>query len=119
NQFSERRPPLVYVRPPAGDQEEARAAMQELMGQVGFHEDPFFWRRLDEHWDEVRRRAVTPDARGKAKPAFAAALPAFLTRHGGQAADYVYFPYEGHDGACTLAFRADGALVGALGCERY
>jgi hypothetical protein len=119
NQFSERRPPLVYVLPPSGDQEETRAAMQELIGQVGFHEDPFFWRRLDEHWAEARKRALTAEARGKDAPAFAAALPGFLAAHGGQAADYLYFPYEGHDGSCTLAFRADGALVDALGCERY
>jgi hypothetical protein len=52
-------------------------------------------------------------------PAFAAALPAFLAGHGGQAGDYLYFPYEGHDGSCTLAFTPDGALVDAVGCERY
>jgi hypothetical protein len=119
NQFSERRPPLVYVLPPANDEEETRAAMQELMGKVGFHEDPFFWRRLDQHWDDVRKRALTAEARGKDKPAFAAALPGFLAAHGGQAGDYVYFPYEGHDGSCTLAFRPDGTLVDALGCEPY
>jgi hypothetical protein len=119
NQFSERRPPLVYVTPPADAQEEARATMQELMGKVGFHEDPFFWRRLDEHWGDARARAIGAEARGKEKPAFAAALPAFLAEHGGAAGDYLYFPYEGHDGACTLAFRPDGALVDAVGCERY
>jgi hypothetical protein len=116
NQFSERRPPLVYVAPPADDQEEVRAAMQELIGKVRMHEDPFFFRSLDEHWDEVRKRAVTAEARG---PVLTDALPGFLAKHGGQAGDYLYFPYEGHDGACTLAFRPDGTLVGALGCERY
>jgi hypothetical protein len=119
NQFSDRRPPLVYVQPPQNDQEEARAAMQELFGQVGFHEDPFFFRRFDEHWDDVRPHAVAPEKRGKEEPAFAAALPEFLARQGGQAADYLFFPYEGHDGACTLAFRPDGMLVEALGCARF
>jgi len=119
NQFSDRRPPLVYVQPPKGDEEEARAALQELFGQVGFHEDPFFFRRFDENWAEVRKGAVAADKRGRDEPAFAAALPAFLAAHGGQAADYLFFPYEGHDGACTLAFRPDGTLVDALGCERY
>ena len=119
NQFSDRRPPLVYVAPPEGDEEEARAALQELFGKFGFHEDPFFFRRLDEHWAEVRARAVTAEARGKGHAGFAAALPGFLARHGGQAADYIYFPYEGHDGFCTLAFRPDGALVDALGCASY
>ena len=119
NRFSERRPPLVYVAPPQDDREEARAALQELFGKVGFHEDPFFFRRFDEHWAEVSKGAVAADRRSREKPAFAAALPGFLAEHGGQAADYRYFPYEGHDGACTLAFRPDGTLVDALGCERY
>jgi hypothetical protein len=119
NQFSERRPPLVYVQPPANDEEGARAAMQELMGMVGYHEDPFFFRRLDENWGEVRKGAVGAEARGKEKPAFAAALPGFLADHGGAAGDYLYFPYEGHEGSCTLAFKPDGTLVDAIGCEQY
>jgi len=118
-QFSERRPPWVYVRPPADDQEEARAAMQELFGKVGYHEDPFFFRRLDENWAEVARHAAKVEARSKERPEFAAALPAFLARHGGQAADYLFFPYEGRDGSCTVAFRPKGEWVGALGCELY
>lgn len=120
NQFSDRRPPLVYVDPPKDDQEEARAAMQELFGQVGFHEDPFFFRRFDEHWqDGIKPHALKVADRIKARPAFGDALQAFLAGHGGQAADYLFFPYEGRDGSCTLAFRPDGALVAALGCERY
>ncbi len=118
-QFSDRRPPWVYVQPPKGDEEEARAAMQELLGKVGFHEDPFFFRRLDQNWDAVRPHAVAVDGRSKERPAFAAALPGFLERHGGQAADYRFFPYEGRDGSCTVAFRPAGEWVGALGCELY
>ena len=119
NRFSDRRPPIVYTKPPADEREEARAAMQEIMGKVGFHEDPFFWARLDQHWEAVRASAVTAEARGKASSAFAAELPRFLEARGGQAGDYLYFPYEGHDGACTLAFTPGGELVDAVGCERY
>lgn len=119
NQFSDRRPPWVYVQPPKDDQEEARAALQELFGQLGFHEDPFFFRRLDQNWAAVAPHAVKVEARSKAQPAFAAALPEFLERHGGQAGDYLFFPYEGSDGSCTVAFRPAGAWVGALGCGLY
>lgn len=120
NQFSDRRPPLVYVAEPKDDQEEARAAMQELFGQVGFHEDPFFFRRFDENWQAgIKPHGLTAAARAKDRPAFGAAVKAFVAEHGGQVDDYLYFPYEGHDGSCTLAFRPDGTLVGALACERY
>ena len=117
NQFSDRRPPWVYVREPEGDEEGARAAMQELMGQVGYHEDPFFFRRLDENWAKVAPHAAKVEDRSKQHPKFAAELPAFLERHGGQAADYLFFPYEGSKGSCTVAFRPKGEWVGALGCE--
>ena len=118
-QFSERRPPLVYIRDPANPDEEVRMGMQSLMGKVAPHEDPFFFQRFEPTWAKVAPRALKVEDRSKAKPAFAAELPAFLGRHGGQAADYRFFPYEGHDGGCTLAFRADGTLVDALGCEQY
>jgi hypothetical protein len=118
-QFSDRRPPWVYVMPPQGEQEEARAAMQEIMGKVGFHEDPFFFRRLDQHWADVAPGAARVEARSKERPAFAASLPAFLERHGGRAADYLFFPYEGRDGSCTVAFRPAGEWVDALGCQLY
>ena len=117
-QFSARRPPLVYVAPPADEDEEVRAAMQEVLGKVMVHEDPFFFRRFDQHWDDVRPHAAKVEERSH-NTAFATALPEFLARHGGQAGDYLFFPYEGRDGYCTLAFRPDGALVGALGCARY
>lgn len=116
NQFSGRRPPLVYVAEPADGDEEIRAAMQQVLGKVMPHEDPFFFRRFDRHWDEVRARASSAEAR---EAVLADALPGFLATHGGQAGDYLYFPYQGRYGACTLAFRPDGALVDALGCERY
>lgn len=119
NQFSDRRPPLVYVAEPKDEQEATRAAMQELLGQVAAHEDPFFFRRLDAHWADVRARAADVRGRATAEPSFAAALAAFLAEHGGQAADYLFFPYEGKEGACTVAFRPDGSLVNALGCRRY
>ncbi|MGQ0587409.1 MAG: hypothetical protein ACT4PK_09440 [Gammaproteobacteria bacterium] len=118
-QFSSRRPPLVYVRPPVGDEEGARAALQELFGKVAFHEDPFFFDRLEPHWSEVRGHGRTAGQRAKEHRGFGEALPGFLARHGGAAADYVFFPYEGRDGNCTVAFRGAGELVGALACESY
>ena len=119
DQFSERRPPLVYIREAADENEEVRMAMQSVMGKVAPHEDPFFFQRFEPNWAKVAPRAVKVEERSNKRPAFAAALTAFLERHGGQAADYRFFPYEGHDGGCTLAFRADGTLVDALGCEQY
>ena len=117
-QFSERRPPLVFARSPANAEEETRAAMQLMVGGVAPHEDPFFFDRLDRHWGEVRRQALSAESRAKESPAFAQALPGFVAGQGGSAADYLFFPYVGRDGGCTVAFRPDGELVGALGCER-
>ncbi|MGH8441315.1 MAG: hypothetical protein ACRETF_00240 [Nevskiaceae bacterium] len=119
NQFSNRRPPLVYVRPPAGDQEEARAALQELFGTVAPSEDPFFFDRLEPHWSAVRGHGQAAAKRAQEHRGFAEALPEFLARHGGTAADYVFFPYTGRDGSCSVAFRGVGELVGALACELY
>jgi hypothetical protein len=119
NRFSARRPPFVYIRQAADENEEVRMAMQEVMGKVAPGEDPFFFERFDQHWADVAPHAARVEGRSKEKPAFAAALPEFLARQGGQAADYRFFPYEGHDGECTLAFRPDGTLVGALGCEAF
>jgi len=119
DRLSERRPPLVYIRDPADADEEVRMAMQAVMGKVMPHEDSFFFERFEANWAKVAPRGAAVEERSKAKPAFAESLPAFLARHGGQAADYRFFPYEGHDGGCTLAFRADGTLVDALGCEAY
>ena len=115
--LSDRRPALVYVAEPADDQEEARAAMQELVGKVGLHEDPFFFRRFAEHWPQVRPHAIEVAALSKDNAAFADELPRFLESRGAQAADYLYFPYEGRYGFCTLAFTPTGELVDALGCE--
>lgn len=116
--LSDRTPALVYVAPPANEDEETRAAMQEMMGSVALHEDPFFFRSFDENWPAVQAQAVDAEARSQASAAFAAALPAFLAAHGGQAEDYAFFPYEGRYGTCTLAFTPAGEPVDALGCEK-
>ncbi|MGH6961914.1 MAG: hypothetical protein ACREE7_15640, partial [Dongiaceae bacterium] len=116
--LSDRRPALVYVAPPADEDEETRAAMQEMMGSVAPHEDPFFFRPFAAHWAGVEPKAVDAARRSRDSAAFAAELPGFLDRHGGQAGDYRFFPYTGRYGACTVAFSAAGELVDALGCEK-
>lgn len=116
--LSDRRPALVYVMPPANEDEEARVAMQELVGGVMAHEDPFFFRRFADHWAEVRPRAHDAARRERESAAFARELSGFLAAHGGQAADYAFFPYQGRFGTCTLAFTPAGEPAGALGCER-
>ena len=117
--LSDRHPALVFIAEPANEEEATRAAMQELMGVVPPNADPFFFRRFEDHWPDVKARAVDPSQRAKEKPAFADELPEFLAGRNAQAADFLYFPYEGHDGSCTLAFTPDGALVDALGCASY
>ena len=116
--LSDRAPALVYVAPPATADEEARAAMQEMLGVVAAHEDPLFFRRFADHWPEVRERAQNPAQRAEDGTAFARDLPKFLARHGGQSGDYTFFPYFGRYGTCTLALTGDGEPVGALGCQR-
>jgi hypothetical protein len=117
--LSDRHPALVFVAEPANDEEMTRAGMQELMGGVAMHEDPFFFRRFADHWAEVRAKGVDAAARSKDSPAFAAELPDFLAGRGAQAGDFVYFPYEGRYGHCTVAFTPAGDLAGAIGCESF
>jgi hypothetical protein len=115
--LSDRRPALIYVAPPATPDEEGRAAMQLMMGVVMPHEDPLFFRPFANHWNDVRGHAVAAAPRAEDTPAFGAALPGFLEARGARVDDFLYFPYEGRYGGCTLAFTRDGALVGAVGCE--
>lgn len=117
-QLSDRHPALVFVAEPANDEEMTRAGMQELMGGVAMYEDPFFFRRFADHWPAVRAKGVDAAARSKDSPAFEAELPRFLAGRGAQAADFVYFPYEGRYGTCTVAFTPAGELAGAAGCEQ-
>ena len=116
--LSDRQPALVYVAPPVGEGEQARAAMQEMMGKVANFEDPFFFQRFADHWDEVRARALDVERRARDSKAFARELPGFLVSRGGQAGDYLFFPYEGRNGSCTLAFTRQGELIDAIGCEQ-
>lgn len=114
--LSDRHPALVFVVEPANDQEVTRVAMQTLIGKVPMHADPFFFRRFEDHWPAVQARAVDPAQRSKESPAFASERADFLAARNAQAADFLYFPYKGRDGSCTLAFTPAGALVDALGC---
>jgi hypothetical protein len=117
--LSDRHPALVFTAEPANDEEVTRAAMQELIGKVPLHADPHFFRRFEEHWPAVKAQALDPAQRSKERSAFAAELPEFLAARKAQTADFLYFPYEGRDGSCTLAFTPAGALVDALGCASY
>ena len=117
--LSDRQPALVFTAEPANDDEATRAAMQEMIGKVPMNADPFFFRRFADHWPAVKAQALDPSKRSKENAAFAAELPAFLAARNAQEADFLYFPYEGHDGSCTLAFTPAGALVDALGCASY
>lgn len=122
--LSDRTPALVFSAEPANEEEEVRAAMQELIGMtsgggVMHHEDPFFFRRFDAHWPEVKARAVDVANRQNESKPFAAELPGFLEQRGAKAGDFLYFPFSGRYGECTWAFTPAGEPVGALGCERY
>jgi hypothetical protein len=116
--FSDQRPALVYVMPPATADEEGRVAMQLMIGEVMPHEDPLFFRPFVAHWNDIRVHAVAPTQRAAEAPAFGAALPGFLEARGTRADEFLYFPYEGRYGTCTLAFTRDGVLLDAVGCER-
>jgi hypothetical protein len=91
-ELSDRHPALVYSRPPAEGDESTRAAMQELVGGVAAHEDPFFFEKFAPNWPLVSRK-------GKA------------------AGDRLLFPYNGRYGTCQLAFTQDGELIEARDCE--
>lgn len=116
-QYSDRRPPLVYVRAAKDDDEGARKQLQEIVGGLAEHEDPFFFEPFAAHWPAMAAKAVAAEKRSQEDRPFREALPAFLARRGGSAADYRFFPYRGRYGTCTLAFTPEGALVGAVGCD--
>lgn len=116
-QYSDRRPPLVYVTPPANDDEEARQQLQEFIAGLGAHEDPFFFRPFAPNWPAMAAKAQSAEKRGKEHKPFREALPGFLAERGGSEGDYRWFPYRGRYGSCTLAFTPQGDLVDALGCE--
>lgn len=116
-QYSDRRPPLVYVRDAANDDEEARKQLQEFVGGLAEHEDPFFFQPFSANWTLVAGKARTAAERSKESRAFREALPEFLAERGGSETDYRWFPYWGRHGSCTLGFTAAGELTGAVGCE--
>jgi hypothetical protein len=89
------------------------------VGGVPMSANPLFFRRFADNWPAVKARAVDAAKRSKESVAFARALPGFLAQRNAREGDFLYFPYTGHDGACTLAFTPDGGRVEALGCENY
>lgn len=118
-ELSDRRPALIYVAPPANEDEEARVAMLEMVGGVAEYEDPMRFKAFAPNWATVSAAAVTAEVRGKGHPEFAQELPAFLARNGGTAADYRFFPFTGRYGECTLAFSAAGEPLGAVACRKF
>lgn len=118
--LSDRTPALVYVASPTTDNEVARAAMLEVMGGVLPHEDPIRFKPYAPNRAAVLAAAQDAATRGKSDASFAAALEAFLARHGGTAADYRYVPYNGRYGTCTAVLTAAaGDWVDAIGCRGY
>lgn len=115
--LSDRKPALVYVAPPANEDEETRAAMMEIMGTADVHEDPFFFRPFAPHWGAVQSRALDAEAQARGDAQFAQDLADFVAGRGGQAGDYFLFPYTGRYGACTLVFSASGDLLDAVSCK--
>jgi hypothetical protein len=112
---SRRGPVLLYVAPPAGEAERQRAKQRAELGLMA-HEDAAFFRPLAPHWEEIQ--SATFDAGRSRDAAVRRDLPAFLARHGGQAADYRFFRYQAGYGSCVIALTPRGELVDALGCER-
>lgn len=89
--LSPENPPVVWVRPPAVEEEKSRISLQLLMAGTSQYEDPFFFVPLQPHWDEVKKDA-RPDG------------------------DVLLFDYAGRYGSCVLAFSAQGRLVEARSC---
>ena len=117
--LSDRQPALIYVAPPATEEEETRAALMEMMGTAMPHEDPFFFRAFAPHWGEVKSRAIDAETRAGNDPQFAQQLRDFIANRGGQVRDYFLFPFTGRYGVCTLAFDSSGQLLGAMHCQGY
>jgi hypothetical protein len=115
--FSDHHPPLVYVRPAANDDEETRKQMQEFVGGLAEHEDPFFFEPFAKHWTDVRAKGRSLEKQRKvAGKSGSAALEAFVAQHPG-AEGWLYYDYTGRYGMCTVAFTPDGALVDAFSCD--
>jgi len=114
-----RYPALIYVAPPANDDERARVGMIALMEGLEEYQDPLRFKAFPPHWGEVKPKALDPVKLGKEDAKFAAELPEFVAGHGGKAEGVAFFPFEGRNGRCTLAFTQDGELLGAVGCHAY
>lgn len=109
--LSDVHPALVYVAPPENEDEKTRVAMQAVVGGTLEYEDPFFFRPFAEHWPDVRKAGRSLEKQRAVNAAVASEYES-----GGNPADALFFDYSGRYGECTLAFTADGRLLGAWGC---
>jgi hypothetical protein len=110
--LSDAHPPMVFVAPPANDDEQTRVAMQAMVGGTAEYEDPFFFRPFKEHWPEIKAQGRTAERLHKTKPDVVDAFKA-----AGGPADAVFFDYQGRFGNCTVALSPQGQVLGAYGCE--
>ena len=117
--LSDRKPALIYVAPPANVDEQTRAAMMEMVGGAPEYADPLRFKKFLPNWDTVRARAKPLTVPDKERPEFALARAEFLAKRGGAVADYLYFPFSGRYGECTLAFSQQGELLEALDCRAF
>lgn len=119
DELSDRKPALIYVAPPANEDEETRAALMEMVGTVALHEDPFFFRAFAPHWSDVKSKALDVAAKTRDDPEFARNLDALVAERGGQGGDYFFFRFTGRYGTCTLAFSLSGELLDAVSCKAF
>lgn len=117
DELSDRKPALVYVSPPANEQEIERAGMNELFGGVADYADPLRFKPFAPNWETVLQGARDPAELKRERPAFATALEALLAERGAREGDYRYFPYTGRYGECVVAFTASGEWVDAMDCR--
>ena len=118
-ELSDRKPALIYVAPPANEEELTRAGMNELMGGIADYEDPLRFKAFAPNWETVKASAVDPAKQAQTDSEFVQGLERFLSRQGGSASDYLFFPYTGRYGSCTVAFSKAGELLDAIGCQAF
>lgn len=113
--LSSEAPPVVFVAPASNPDEETRVAMQEMVHGTADYEDPFFFRPFAEHWSDV---SATGRDLARQRTIDGEALTAFAAKFG-DASRWRFFGYEGRYGTCTVAFTADGRIVGGFGCKPF
>lgn len=109
--LSDAQPPIVFVAPPANEDEEARVALQAMMGGTAEYEDPFFFRSFIQHWPEVKAKGRSLEKQRKLRHSV---TDDFEAAGGDPAA--LFYDYYGRFGDCVLAFSAEGKVLGGYGC---